>query len=507
MDDNAKKSKERADELKAQFASRKQKKTKGKPLPLQRGIMPPKPFPFDALGPVLGPVAKRIHEIVKAPDSICGQSVLAAAALITQPYADIHIDGRVHPLSLFLLTVAESGDRKSAVDGIVLKAVREYERMLKQAFEEEMRSHKNKMEIWNKRRALTMRQRELDSLEEQLNALDFEPKRPLEPNILLEEPTYEGLIKLYAIGQPSMGLFSDEGGRMFGGSGMSKDNILKTVCGLSNLWDGKPITRIRGGDENLLLYGRRFSTHLMTQEIVLASILKNGMLEGQGMLARCLIVSPLTNSGNRPYHAVDVSKDPTILSFWNRTGEILDQPFPLFNSDIPNELAPRPLSLSSPAKERWIKFHDEVDRSLKPDGMFRLIRRTANKAAEQALRIAGVLALIENFGAGSISMDVIERAIELVRFYLDEALRITDTSFSEPELELAQAVLDWMKKKTASEGVGKIFSLQEIYQTAGPRGVRNQKAAKRVMSILENHEAIERPNSDKWEWKLSDEAE
>ena len=198
---------------------------------------------------------------------------------------------------------------------------------------------------------------------------------------------------------------------MFGGHGMGKDNMLKTACGLSNLWDGKPITRIRGGDENLLLYGRRFSTHLMIQEVVLATILKNELLVGQGMIARCLIVSPLTNSGNRPYNAVDVSKDSTILAFWNRTASMLDQPFPLATIDVLNELAPRPLPLSPSAKERWVRFHDEVDQALKPDGMYRLIRRTANKSAEQTLRIAGVLALIENFDAGSISVDVSKRLI------------------------------------------------------------------------------------------------
>ena len=205
MDDTAKKSQQRAEELKADYASKKQQSRKGNPLPLQREITSPKPFPFAALGPGLGPVATRIHEIVKAPDSICGQSVLAAAALITQPYADIHIDGRVHPLSLFMLTAAESGDRKSAVDAIVLKAVRDYERMLQKTCEEEKRIHKNKMDVWKKQRDKIMSSCELDSLEGELNKMALEPRPALEPNLLLEEPTYEGLVKLYDIGQPSVG--------------------------------------------------------------------------------------------------------------------------------------------------------------------------------------------------------------------------------------------------------------------------------------------------------------
>ena len=64
----------------------------------------------------------------------------------------MHIDGRVHPLSLFMLTIAESGDRKSAVDNIVLKPVRDYEKMLVKAALEEKRRYKNKLDIWKKQR-------------------------------------------------------------------------------------------------------------------------------------------------------------------------------------------------------------------------------------------------------------------------------------------------------------------------------------------------------------------
>ncbi len=121
----------------AELDSRKSSQQKRNPkLPLQREFALPNSFPFDALGPILGPAAQKIHEVVRAPDSICGQSILATAAFVTQPHGNVHIDGRVHPISLFLLTVAESGDRKSAVDSIALEAVREYEKQLLGAYKE-----------------------------------------------------------------------------------------------------------------------------------------------------------------------------------------------------------------------------------------------------------------------------------------------------------------------------------------------------------------------------------
>jgi hypothetical protein len=487
--------------LSAQRAQELNEKYIPRPLPLQREIAPPKKFPFEALGSVLGPVAKRIYEIVKAPDAICGQSILAAAALITQAFADVSIDGRTHPLSLFMLTAAESGDRKSAVDSIALKPIRDYEKMLAKSCIQEKQLYRNKLDAWKKRRESIMRENSADDLENELNKMDQEPHRPLEPFLLLEEPSYEALVKLYAIGQPSVGLFSDEGGRMFGGYAMGKENMLKTACGLSSLWDGKPITRIRAGDENLLLYGKRFSSHLMIQETVLANVLKNDLLVGQGLLARCLIVAPASNAGDRSYNSVDVSHDTLIRGFYTHASGVLDQPRPLTNTDIENELAPRALELNPDAKKAWVLFHDEIDKALKPDGLFRGVRRTANKAAEQALRIAGVLTLIENFDAGGISLDAMERAITLIRFYLDEAMRIADLSCVNPDLELAQAVLEWMKRK-AAETRKSTFSLQEIYQKAGPRGVRNKQTAQKIMGILEDHKGVERVDRDKLEWRV-----
>jgi hypothetical protein len=71
---------------------------------------------------------------------------------------------------------------------------------------------------------------------------------------ITEEPTYEGLVKLLMVGQPSIGLFTDEGGRLIGGYGMNTENQLKTASGLCELWDGKRITRVRGGDGASILY-------------------------------------------------------------------------------------------------------------------------------------------------------------------------------------------------------------------------------------------------------------
>ncbi len=61
----------------------------------------------------MGPAAQEIAYLVQVPIEIAAQTVLAVCALVSQQYADISIDGRVSPLSLFLFSIAKSGDRKS----------------------------------------------------------------------------------------------------------------------------------------------------------------------------------------------------------------------------------------------------------------------------------------------------------------------------------------------------------------------------------------------------------
>src|SRR5690606_21739796 len=103
------------------------------------------------LGPVLRPAAESLRRVIQAPDAVCGASVLAAASLAAQALADVEIDGRTLPLSLWLLTVAESGERKSAVDGEAMRAARDYEKELAKSHEVEQVAHAAELAEWEAR--------------------------------------------------------------------------------------------------------------------------------------------------------------------------------------------------------------------------------------------------------------------------------------------------------------------------------------------------------------------
>src|SRR5215470_17211839 len=100
------------------------------------------------------------------------------------------------------------------------------------------------------------------------------------------DPTYEGLCRLLAEGQPSIGIFAAEAGQFIGGHGLSDDAKLRTAAGLSAAWDGEPIKRVRAGDGVMVLSGRRIALHLLAQPDVAASLLSDRVLTDQGLLSR-----------------------------------------------------------------------------------------------------------------------------------------------------------------------------------------------------------------------------
>src|SRR5215831_7846721 len=116
------------------------------PRPLFRELPPADPFPIGALGNVLGAAARAIHDRVQAPIAICGQSVLAAAALAVQAHADVALPigpSQTKPLSNYFVTVAGTGERKTACDAEALWPVRKREIAMRQRYDADLPTYAN----------------------------------------------------------------------------------------------------------------------------------------------------------------------------------------------------------------------------------------------------------------------------------------------------------------------------------------------------------------------------
>jgi hypothetical protein len=451
-------------------------------LPLRRDTPPPEPFPLDALGPLLSDTARCMADTLQCPDALAGQSVLAAATLAAQAHADVVIDGRVSPLSGYFVTVAESGERKSAVDSWALKPHEEHQRLLREQQVAEIASWKIEHAAWKRANDNAMaanKKKSREAIAAALREVGEPPSEPLDPMVMTSEPTYEGLVKLLARGLPTLGLFSDEGGRFLGGHAMSADNVLKTAAGLSGLWDAKAITRTRAGDGNIVLYGRRLSMHLMVQPNVAGMLFGDALLAGQGLLGRILAVCPTSTKGSRLYKPKDMRTEPAYRAYCIRMTSLLQREMPLREGSR-QELSPKALPPSDEAKTNWIAFHNHVEEQQHPGGSLATISSLASKAAEHALRLAGVLAVVRDTDTQSITADDMRGGITLANFYLTEAGLLHEEATIDEELRTAERVLEWARKRSAR------FATETLYQN-GPVEVRNKADAERVLRTLELH--------------------
>lgn len=438
------------------------------PRPLIESNPVPQPYPVQARGGILGPAVERMAEVIGVPQALAAQSVLAASALATQGHAGLQLDGRHYPLSLYLITVAASGDRKTASDRSALLPARQWER-----------------EQWQHYREKLSRYRAAQRQAQRINPADPSPTdsvpleaEPSTPRLITTDPTIEALIKGLCHDLPSMGLFCDEGGQFLGSSTMSRDNRLKAVTTLSSIWDGSPIDRARSmAGESLRAYDRRLSLHLMLQPYLAMQLLSDPLLQGQGILGRCLITWPTSLAGQRSYQSVDLSKDAALKRYHHRLSALFYQPWSL---SADGALRLSPLTLSPLARRRWIDLHDAIEAKLGEFGELASVRPSGSKAADNLLRVAGILAVVEE--SSVVEVDHIQRASTLVGYYLTEIQRLTEQEPVCRVKEEADRLLRWLQVKN-----WKRFSIRELNRN-GPRFARksSRHAAKLLVELIDH---------------------
>src|SRR3546814_954969 len=128
---------------------------------------PAQPYPVKALGKVLAGAVHAIGDKVQCPEAIAAQSVLAAAALAVQSHVDVvhPATGDTRPVSLFLVTVAASGERKSAADRIATDPIRLREAELHEQYDRDCITYRDAHEVSQRARDAILRKYKSDPAE------------------------------------------------------------------------------------------------------------------------------------------------------------------------------------------------------------------------------------------------------------------------------------------------------------------------------------------------------
>lgn len=454
------------------------------------GRIEPEPYPLDALPPTLRAVVEEVDGFVQAPVAIVASVAVAAVSVAGQHIADIErarkLDG---PAGIFSLILADSGERKSTVDGYFTKAIRDWQRHEAEKVEPILKVYRAKLDSWESKKAgLRDKIRQCSKAgkataddEQRLKILTMEkPEPPRLPWLIHGDSTPESLAYDLARGWPSGGVFSAEAGLVFGSHAMGKDSVMRNLGLLNILWDGGNGHRIgRRTSESFTVDGVRLTASLQIQTATLREFLdKSGALaRGSGFLARFLISWPESTQGQRKFKEAPPTW-PHLAEFNRRITNLLSTPARI--NEI-GEIEPEMMRLLPEAKEVWINLHDLIEAELSQGGELYDVRDVASKTADNAARLAALFSLFETGTTGDIGPDTMKQAGRIAAWHLNESRRFFGELAQPIELVDATRIEQWLTDRCRD--TGELVTARRTLQQFGP--VRDKSRFQVALTELE----------------------
>jgi putative DNA primase/helicase len=464
------------------------------PQPLAAKVEP-EPYPLDALPLPIREAVGEVVSFVKAPVPMVASSALAALSLAIQAHADAKRLEKLHgPVGLFILVIADSGERKSTCDGFFTKTISDYEEAQAEAARPALKDHRAAIEAWEAKRGgvkekirqLAKEQKSTAGMESALRDLEHDkPEPPRIPRLLYADATPEALAYGLAKQWPSGGVVSAEAGIIFGSHGMGKDSVMRNLGLLNQLWDGKSLTIDRRSTESFTVRGARLTVALQVQEPTLREFFtRSGALaRGTGFLARFLVAWPESTQGMRqidPDAPDGPATWPHLAAFHRRIAEILDQPVPI---DEDGALTPPMLPLTPEAKAAWVEYHNAIESELSSGGELYDVRDVASKSADNAARLAALFQMFEGAG-GAIGLAAFESASLIAAWHLHESRRFFGELALPAELADAARLDGWLIEHCRRERTH-LVSTREAQRLGPIRDKEKLTAALRELEELD----------------------
>jgi len=461
------------------------------PQPLLTGTEP-EPYPVDALPDGICNAVTEVQGFVQAPVPLVAGSALSALSIAVQSMTDVQRANRLTgPCSLYLLAVAQSGERKTALDRYFTAAINEWQAQQTEAMKPDIAKYKAACTSWELRREAichkikdaARKDRVTDSLERDLADLEADqPDRPLIPQIMRGDETPESLAYVLAHEWPSSAIVSSEAGIIFGSHSMGSDSIMRNLALLNVLWDGGEHSIGRRSKESFTVRGARLTVGLQVQAETLRLFFERtgSLARGTGFMARFLIAWPESTQGTRLYREAPDSW-PALDEFNSRIYELLLNEPNIENGAL--SLTAQPLLPD--AKAEWIRFHDAIEVELKKGGELFDVRDVASKTADNAARIACLLNVFDR-GIGPIGLDAMKSGARIAAWHLSESRRFFHAVMTPPTVQDAIDLQTWMIER-AENGLS---TRREVQRHVTPSRLRDNVNLSGALRELEEADRI-----------------
>lgn len=395
------------------------------------------------------------------------------------------------PVSLMLLILAESGERKTSLLSLFTEPLNHFQKEKDEEKKDEEKKHLNAIKVWNlKRKAIEKTIEETikteghdahtSTLEKQLNKLDeSKPNTQKYYKLIYQNTTTQALTRGMHENIPLAFLLTDEAESAVNGP------LFKDTTTLNTLWSGKGEDVARVTKESYTLKNPRLSATFMIQPAIFNDFMEGpkGKKAGDsGLLARFLIVQPESRIGKRKAISPHIDQK-SLDKFYSRVSERMQESFDAVKKGRDKTL----LTFTPDAKQLWANINERIESEMSEHSIYTNARAHASKLMEQISRIAAVIHTFENDNYHSeIKSEDLYYAYKLARHYSRHFLEyVTGT----PEIVTnANALVAFIKKEHAkkngiTEATSYPFIKSKVTQY-GPSRVRAPGPQKEVFDFL-----------------------
>lgn len=410
-------------------------------------------FPINALPNSITEYVIAVSEDLQVPIDMVAVTVFAVFCTILQGKYNVLVKNDwVEPLNLFFTIVALPSERKSPVIMTLTKPIIEFEHEENEKLKPEMLKSKMKKEHLNVKKDKIIKRssndgkdidNELEKITNEL--LEFKEINPVK--VFSDDVTPEKLTSLLAQNNNKMSIISCEGGifEMMAGKYTQSTNFDVFLKGYSG--DILKVDRI--GRESEIIENPKLSVLLAIQPTVLESILGNKDFRGKGLLSRFLYCYPDSMVGNRKFDTPKVDE--------KLAGEYNNKVKYFLSLD---DTETKTLKLNSEALEKFKEFYDLLESKMNYD--YNNMSDWCGKLSGNTARMSGIISLINNKESNEITKQDIESAIEIAKYFLQNAINIFQSSAFSKSVKDALYILEYIEKEKKF-----YFKIRELVRARG----------------------------------------
>ena len=449
-------------------------------------------FAIDVFPDDLKEVVKKLADKAEVGLLTATNCVLGSLSLASQSVFNCRMvrTGQEKPVSMFYLTIAVSGERKSTSMTPLLHPFEKYRKEGEVELKEMIAEYRAKKDVWEQELHAVRNDKKIKAQEKTCKLKEIYAREPVAPisfdPIAKGKGSIEGVLRRLKK-QLSVGLLTSEGAGFFGGHGMkveggAQNRSLSVFC---EVWDGERIDQTKAKEEeSFFIEDGRISLHVMIQPEAYTRLVDVRYLYEQGFFARVLKARAFP----RAFTRVPTDEEEENVCEHGIIQGILDIPeIKRFNEVIYRLLKLTPavtVSNDSPsfniieitdkeAKRAWFKAYREIEVNRK----YKAIKPLADKAGEMIIRLACQIAIYRAMKEVTfpdntffalpmkkpqeveglfdkeplpidpyVTKEDVKAAHDLMIFYLGEALK-DEVGETEPARKDAIFMAQWMLKK------------------------------------------------------------